>query len=496
MAHPGRGPTLDPAAAPPPALDGLVANAGVMVAARYVVAALGWLGTLFIVRTLSVSEFGRLSFVLSLVLLVAIFADLGIGRLSIKGLLDGEVDPAAFAGTLIVLRTVLGIVTYAAAVVFVVVAGYPSEVVRTTLVAGVALMIGTPSHAIEVVFQAHLRLGSVAVANVAGQLSQLALTVAVAVGGGSVVWFALPAVIGEVVIFVWKLIRVRRIQRIRLNIDWATWKSLLGEAAPLAAGTVMATFYYRVDSVMLSRLDTFASVGIYNVAYKFVDLVQYLPTALMVPVLALFVRSWPGDMPTFSETFRRAFLILVLAGVLVTVEFVMFARPLIVSLYGHEYGQGANAARIVVIAGCIGAFGKLAFTVLLAMGRHRLYPAVACAGLAVNVTLNLILIPNASYFGAAVATLITEVVVVTLLMIPIARLEALRPLPVRRMALAVLAGGLSVVGALVLRTVAPWPVAAAAAAVVYVVVVHLARVPGPQGWASLLAGASARGRHA
>ena len=144
------------------------------------------------------------------------------------------------------------------------------------------------------------------VANVAGQLSQLALTVAVAVGGGSVVWFALPAVIGEVVIFVWKLIRVRRIQRIRLNIDWATWKSLLGEAAPLAAGTVMATFYYRVDSVMLSRLDTFASVGIYNVAYKFVDLVQYLPTALMVPVLALFVRSWPGDMPTFSETFRRS----------------------------------------------------------------------------------------------------------------------------------------------------------------------------------------------
>lgn len=492
----GRGPRLADAAAPTPQLGGLVANAGVMVAARYIVAALGWLGTLFIVRTLSVSEFGRLSFVLSLVLLVAIFADLGIGRLSIKGLLDGGRDRAEFAGTLIVLRTVMGVVTYAAAVVFVVVAGYPSEVVRATLVAGVALLIATPSHAIEVVFQAHLRLGSVAVANVAGQVSQLALTVAVAVGGGSVVWFAMPAVIGEVVILVWRLVKVRRIQPIRLNVDWATWKSLLGEAAPLAAGTVMATFYYRVDSVMLSRLDTFASVGIYNVAYKFVDIVQYLPTALMVPVLALLVRSWPEDMPTFAETFRRAFLILVLAGVLVTVEFAMFARPLIVLLYGHEYGDGANAARIVVIAGCVGAFGKLAFTVLLATGRHRLYPAVACAGLVLNVALNLVLIPRASFFGASFATLVTEVVVVALLMIPIARMEALRPLPVGRIGLAVLAGGLSVVGALVVQRVAPWPVAAATAASVYAVLVHVARIPGPHGWYSLLGGTTARGRHA
>ena len=70
-------------------LEGLVANAGMMVAARYVVAALGWLGTLIIVRSLSVDQFGRLSFVFSLILLIAVFADLGIGSLSIKGLLDG-----------------------------------------------------------------------------------------------------------------------------------------------------------------------------------------------------------------------------------------------------------------------------------------------------------------------------------------------------------------------------------------------------------------------
>ncbi|MDQ4068432.1 MAG: oligosaccharide flippase family protein, partial [Actinomycetota bacterium] len=227
-----------------------------MVAARYVVAALGWIGTLIIVRSLSVPQFGQLSFVFSLILLIAVFADLGIGRLSVKGLVDRGRDPAAFAGTLVVLRAVMGIVTYAAAVVFVVVTGYPPEVVRAMVVAGVALLIATPSRAIEAVFQAHFRLGSVAVANVAGQLAQLALTSAVAVGGGSVVRFAIPAVAGEAVIFAWKLARVRHIQPIILNVDWSAWKQLLAEAAPLAAGSIMATLYYRVDSVMLSKLDS------------------------------------------------------------------------------------------------------------------------------------------------------------------------------------------------------------------------------------------------
>ena len=462
-----------------------------MVAARYVVAALGWLGTLIIVRSLSVAEFGRLSFALSLVMLVSVFADLGLGRLSIKGLLDGHRDPATFAGTLVVLRAVMATITYACAVLFVVVAGYPPDVVSATLVAGLVLLIATPSHAVESVFQAHFRLRPVAVANVVGQLSQLALTAAIVVGvGGSVVRFAIPAVIGEVVIFAWKLAAVRRIQPIRPNIDWATWKELLVEAAPLAAGSVMATFYYRVDSVMLSKLDTFSSVGIYNVAYKFVDIVHYLPSALMVPVLAMLVRSWPDDMHRFGETFRRAFIILVLVCVLVAVEFLVFARPLITLLYGIEYAVGANAARLVVVAQCIGAFGTLAVTVLVAMGRNRLYPLMTLTGLVVNVGLNLVLIPAASYTGAAIATLVTEILVVGIVMVPVVRMRALRPLPLGRLGMAVVAGGLSAVVAVLVREVAPWPVAAVAAAVVYAALVEVGRVPGRQGWRSLLAEAS------
>lgn len=472
-------------------MQSLVANAGMLVAARYVVAALGWVGTLIIVRSLSVPQFGQFSFVFSLILLIAVFADLGVGRLSIKGLLDGDHDPARFAGTLVVLRAVMATVTYVAAVIFVIVAGYPPEVVHAMVVAGVALLIATPSRAVEAVFQAHFRLRPVAVANIVGQLGQLALTAAVAVGGGSVVRFAVPAVAGEVVILGWKLATVRRIQPLRLNVDLSVWKHLLVEAAPLAAGSVMATLYYRVDSVMLSKLDTFSSVGVYGVAYKFVDLVHYLPKALMVPVLAMLVRAWPDDVTRFAETFRRAFIILLLAGILVAVEFIVFAEPLITLLYGSRYSVAAGAGRVVVAAECIGGFGMLAFTVLVAMGRNRLYPVVTFVGLAVNVGLNVVMIPRASYFGAAVATLVTEVLIVAMLMTPVVRMQVLRPLPLRGLGFAILAGALTAFVALFAREVVPWPVAAVVAAMAFALVVNLTNVAGPQGWRDLIEGTSA-----
>jgi len=121
------------------------------------------------------------------------------------------------------------------------------------------------------------------------------------------------------------------------------------------------------------------------------------------------------------------------------------------------------------------------------MGRNRLYPVVTLLGLAVNVGLNVVLIPAWEETGASLATLVTEALMVTLLMVPVARMDVLRPLPIGRAGLAVAAGGLGALVAVLVRQALPWPVAAGAAAATYGVAVHVLRVPGPQGWRTLLA---------
>jgi len=454
----------------------LLTNTGALVTARYMVAALGWLGTVVIVRHLSVAEFGRFSFVFALFGLLSVFTEMGLGRVAVKGLLDDAHDKARFAGTLVMLRSALAVLMYGAALAFVVLAGYPREVVLATAVAGVVVLLATPSHAIEAVFQVHLRMGTVAVSTVVGQLTQLALIAAIASAGGSVVLFALPAVAGEVVIFIWRIVTVRSLQRVRLTVDWQAWRRLLREAAPLTAGVVLIAFATRIDAVLLSRLDTFTAVGIYGVANKFVDIAHYLPSALMVPVLALLVPSWPDSPAAFARTVHRAFAILAVVGVITAVQFGLFAAPVVGLLYGEAYTVGADATRILVIAECVAAFGALAFTCLIAMGRCLLYPVVALCGLVANIGLNLWLIPSRSFDGAAVARLATQLLITSLLWCVLIRVPALRPLPLHPLKVAALAGTAAAAAGVAAVTVLPWPVAATVVSVVYGAALRAARV--------------------
>ncbi|MDP9070899.1 MAG: flippase [Actinomycetota bacterium] len=473
--------TKEAAAGQVPARSALLTNAGALVAGRLGVAALGWAGTILIVRNLSVDEFGRFSFIFGFLGLLSIVTDLGIGRVAIAGVVDHDQDRGGFAGTYVLLRVALGFLGYAVAVGFVVLAGYPDEVVRTMAVAAVIVVIATPSHAYNLVFQAHGNLSPVAVASLLGQVTQLALTAAVAVAGGSLLLFVLPAVAFELVSLSWSLRSVRRLLRIRYRVVWRTWLGLVREAVPLAIGGALATAYYRLDSVMLSKLDTFTSVGLYGVAYKFVDVLHFVPAALSLALLPVLVGAWPDRPGEFRDGFGRAFTVLVLVATFVVAEFSVFARPLITALYGSAYAPAAGAARLVVVGECIAFFSGLAFTTLVAVGRHRLYPLAAGAGLVVNVGLNLWLIPSWSYRGAAMATLATEVLVATVLWVSLLRSPDLRPSGLAPALRALPSGALAALVGTVVWRFLPWPVAAVAAAGAFLGAVVITRAAGASG---------------
>ena len=259
----------------------------------------------------------------------------------------------------------------------------------------------------------------------------------------------------------------------------------------MALGGALVTIYYNIDAVMLSKLDTFRAVGIYGIGYKFAGIVNFVPQALTVAVLGLLVRSWPHDPDTFWSTLRRATALVGLCGVLVLVEFGLFAGPAIRLLYGERYVQGADAARLVVAGSCVAFFTQLGLTILVAMGRDRLYPLAGAIGVAANVGLNLFLIPAYSYRGAAWATLITELLVSTALWIPVVRLADRPVIPVAQLAKAAVAGGVAAGCAALTYAVAPWLLAAVVGLVVYALLLHAARIPGPEGLRSLLNEAAA-----
>ncbi|MGH9158095.1 MAG: polysaccharide biosynthesis C-terminal domain-containing protein [Acidimicrobiales bacterium] len=465
----------------------MLAGSGVLLGGRLVVAALGWAGTLVVARQLSPDDWGAYSLVFSLLGLVSLITDLRVGRLVLGELLEAGEAGGPVIGSYLTMRLALGVVGYGWAMVVVVVGDFPRQVVVATAVTGVVLVLGAADASLDLFLSSRMWWRTQALAPVVGQAVQLGLILAIAAGadGAGVGRYAATTVAFSAVAVGWKLAVIGRHMALRLRIEPARWRTWAREAWAVALGGAIAVAYFRIDSLMLSQLDTLESVGLYGVGYKFSDLAGFVAFAVCTPMFTLLVGSWPHDPAGFGRAFRQAFALLVVGGVGLAAVFAVFALPLMETFYGARFGPASGAARLLMVGQAVNYLTTLCFFALLAAGRNRRYVVAASAGLGLNVGLNLVLIPAASYRGAAAATVVTEVVVLAILGHAALALPGLRPLPWRMAGMSLLSAAVMGGAAALVVGRLPWPLAALASGAVYLL--GLAALGAGRAWRELSA---------
>ncbi len=401
-----------------------VRNTFSLLASRVAIAAMGWAGTVIIARMMSPDEWGKFSFIFGVLGLMSIVTDLGVGRVVLAKLVDGDEDERARVATsFILLRVALGCIGYVVAILFVLISGYSAHVVWATAVAGIVVVIATPSHALTVLYQSRLRLTYVAAAEMLGQLAQLIFTILAALLAPILIVFVIPAIVNEVVSIVGKIRGVRR-----GHVGTATmsrpeiwrWKEMLIEAVPLSIGFAFIEMTSKIDLVMLARLDSFDAVGLYSVGYKFADFVLVAAVAVVTPFTTLMVSAWPNDPAAFRRAIHRAASIIAVLGAAGLAAFWPAANHLLALLYGARFEAAAFSTNLLVTGACLSALSQLGLMVLVSAGKHKVYPWVSLLVLLLNVGLNLVLIPRFSYHGAAWATLVSEATLLAVVCVVVA----------------------------------------------------------------------------
>jgi O-antigen/teichoic acid export membrane protein len=443
---------------------------------------MGYASTAFIARTLSAADWGGFTFIFSLTTLLGAIFDFQASRLVLEELLDPEVDSGRAIGSYMMLRFALGAASYVAAIVFVVAAGYPDVVQRGMLLGGVMLLLSPTWNGLFLYFQAQHWLRSVAVASALSRVLLLAITITlIAVGTHSLVLFIWPSLAAEAFTLVALVVIAQRHIHIRPVIEPRRWLGWLKETVPIVLGAAIGTVYFRLDAIMLSQLDNLTAVGLYGIAYKFSDLLAFVPTAVMAPTFTLLVASWPDNIPAFWRNFRGALVLMTVAAFSLTAAFCAFSRPLIEALYGARYAPASNAARLVMLGQGARFFTILCTFSLIAVRRNVLYAIASIVGLIVNVGLNIYLIPRYSYGGAAFATVTTELGVLVVLVLAIRSIPGALRFPWAMLGRVSLATAAFLVTAVLADDVMPWPLAGGVAGIVLLAVLHVVGIDGPGG---------------
>lgn len=190
------------------------------------------------------------------------------------------------------------------------------------------------------------------------------------------------------------------------------WKSLLA-AYPFAISGVLWVLYYQVDILTLQWLTHSTETGYYSAAYRTIEIFSALPRVVFYVTFTRFASCYstqPDSLP--REIYKSVRLLL--AGVLPVIIVAGFLiNPMVEGLYGKSFVPAVDALAILIPSLGIKLFGSLSQYFLEATGREKALPPVLLTTVIINIVANVILIPHLGAVGAAIATLLSEVILAT-----------------------------------------------------------------------------------
>ena len=256
----------------------------------------------------------------------------------------------------------------------------------------------------------------------------VALAVLSATGPVSMTAFAttyfLASLAAAAVTVVWTLARLG-LARPQPAMFLTQWREGLHFSVGLASQTV----YNDVDKVMLARLASDASAGVYASAYRAIDLA-------CVPLRAIFgaayIRYFRAGTAGLRGTIRiaRELLAPSLAAASASALLLLATAGLLPILLGSEFDDAVGVARWLAIIPVLRALHYLPADSLTGAGLQGVRTACQLGVAVFNVGLNLALIPVFGMSGAVAASIATDAVLAALLWTVVIR--RLRTIPAPR----------------------------------------------------------------
>ena len=368
--------------------------------------------SIFLLRALGVIDFGKYGAVMALLALVSGVTDAGLSITASRELarMESAAERRQMLGDVLALRLGLAVVGVGLGVLFGLAVGYEDVLVTGIALAGVGVVLISAQAALLLPLAVELRQGRIAVSELARQGFLVIGLVALSIAGASLGWFfALHIAVGVLLLLLTPWLLGRGVVP---RIEWmpARWRALLATALPVAITSILAMVYFRVLVLITSVIASPYENGLFVTSARIFEMIAGLPlliTGIVLPVLSAAARDDPGRVRYITQRLTE---VSALGGTLIVLVVAIAAEPLLRLLGGAEYVPAAPVVRwqaaALVTLYLISAWNP----VLIAMGRQRAMAWTAGVGLASAIVAGLLLVPVLDAKGAAIATVIADVI--------------------------------------------------------------------------------------
>lgn len=387
----------------------IITNAVVATGGRVVNGLAGLVVTALLARLLGVVDFGSYILLLSYGALVQLAADGGLYLTLSRRIAERSRQPAEVANIL-VLRLALLATMFLLGLALAAAIPSLNSLISIFAVIALGLVAQSVSQLLLAIFQHQQEVWRATVGDLAGRAAQLAVIFFIWHFSLGLLAVAFSFALGTIVqVFInWRLVP-RNYRLSRPQLSWKVTLEIIKESWPVAALLMVNAVYFRVDTLILSIFRDPTEVGFYGLAYRVVEAALFFPAMLGGLLLPRLSESLSHNQEEKASSYvSEGFSLLGAAAIIVLVLLAGFSDVAVQVIGGSSFALAAPLLKILGLALAAMFLGNLFGFTLIALKQQKKLLGVYVFLMVLNLTLNLMLVPQYGAPAAAWTTVITE----------------------------------------------------------------------------------------
>ena len=368
----------------------------------------------YAIRKFSVDAYASYSIAWALISIFALLSEMGLQTVAIREMAIHPRNAQQHLGVALVAECAASVVVGAAMVPIGLVLGYSAEILGLLAIGAAYIFFQGVLTAFDAPFRARRTLlWSAVIASLHTGVTALAGFLLISVGVGPAALVIAMAVGYALAIPAAVALLKRRLgmRPILAGASRATWP-FIRTAIPIAATAGLVIVYDKLDLLLLASLDKHSAAAIYGVPLTVVATALILPAVIapaFFPLLAPTLRDDPERARSYFFLLLRIFLFI---SVPVSLVLAFASTDLVTAIAGDRYRASGKPLAILGISIVLGFLNYLLWYGLIAAYQERRKLLIIGVGLGVNVGLNLLLIPPYGPTGAAMALVLSDLLIV------------------------------------------------------------------------------------
>ena len=394
----------------------LFKNSSWMMISQVITSICAFVWTILIARYLGASDFGIMSFAISFSAIINIFLDLGISTYATRDISRNNELASDYLGKLIPLKILLTIIVLFISLIILTLMNKSYLTTTITLIFVLEVAFMSLSGLLQGVFQAFGKTKYQALGNIIYSLILLIFVFITIYFKLGLIFIACSYVLSFLILFIYSYKNtLKHITIPKFEIDYNFCKKAVKLSIPFALTGFFYTIYFSIDTVMLSYLSGDYATGIYNASYKIITVLTTFFPVYQAVVFPLMSKLFEGSNDLLKLSYVKSVKYLLLIIMPITLGISLYATPLVTLIYGNDYLMSGPVMQVLVWTVCFLFVNGAASTLLNASNKEVSVTKIYCVAALFNVCLNLVLIPSYSYHGAALATVLSEILICILM---------------------------------------------------------------------------------